>query len=139
MMQKNNLDNMDSIAYLGHLFHSILTDNEKRQVALNLGLYEHAYSNECNVLPLISVRSDDSTEENPKYSFFMYNQDKRNLFSVGKGQILESVAKEQLSLSPSRDKIEGLPELALPREEWAYEYLQPSTNSRETPTESIER
>jgi hypothetical protein len=138
MIQKANLDNMDSVGYIQHLFHNILDDSEKKQAFLSIGLYEESY-NACSVLPLVSVRNEEFGEDNETYSLFMYNQDEHKLSSISKDKVLELVANGQISISPSRNKIKGLPELEFPKKEWSPPYLQPTITSREAHTNNMER
>lgn len=116
MLKGSKLDNMDSVGYLNHLFHNVLTPYEL-QVARNTNaFYENLYTNDCNMVPIISINNaDDPSRATPNdYLYFVFNQHSHAIEPITRDELFNQVVNGKLIQGRGKADsvvIPGIPQL----------------------------
>ena len=117
LVKESKLDNMDSVAYISHLFRNIINEEENNRVGLSNSLYENVYT-DCNILSVISIYKGKFGPNNERldddYSFLIYDQNNQVLRKVTKEEIIQKVQSKKYGRIKSKEKyriIDGIPEI----------------------------
>lgn len=116
MLRGAKLDNLDSTGYLNHLFHCVLTPDEL-QIARNTNaFYENLYTNDCNLVPIISINNANppNAARAGDFLYFVFNQKTHAIEPIDRAVLVDRVVKGTLIQGRGRyDKavVPGLPEI----------------------------
>ena len=116
MLKGSKLDNMDSVGYLNHLFHNILTPDERQIARETNAFYENLYTNDCNMVPIISINNaDDPSRATPSdYLYFIFNQNSHAIEPITRDELFDRVISGKLEQGRGKADsvvVPGIPQL----------------------------
>ena len=116
MLKGANLDNMDSIGYLNHLFHCTLNSEERQRAKNTNAFYKNLYTNDCDMVPIISINvAQNQTNPRPEdYLFFEFVQDTHEIKPISREKLIEKVVSgEYIQGRGKHDNVSipGIPEI----------------------------
>lgn len=119
MMQKSRMDNSASVPYLLTLLTITLTGKEHQYTTWTNIFYEGVNSDECNMVPIISIKKD---KEIPDYIgldclYFIFDQKAYSIQPISREELMNRVASGLYvqGIGKADDKIvPGLPEITNP-------------------------
>ena len=115
MLKKANLDNMDSIGYLNHLFHNTLTSIERRFESLENIFYKDV-GGDCKMVPIIAFNKSgiENSQEKEDFVYFEFDQDSHEIKPVSRDFLITKVVMGEYVQGRGKGdnrSIPGLPEL----------------------------
>ena len=116
MLKGSKLDNMDSVGYLNHLFHCVLTPDELQVARSTNAFYENLYTNDCNMVPIISINNAEppNAARPGDFLYFVFNQKTHAIEPIDRAVLIDKVVKGTLIQGRGKNDrafIPGLPEI----------------------------
>ncbi len=119
MLKGSNLDNMDSVGYLNHLFHNTIKAEEFNRIHLTNAFYRNIYTNDCDMVPIISVNQAKDTRNTSidDFLYFEFDQQSHEIRPISREKLVEQVVTGELIQGRGKEdkvRVPGIPELTDP-------------------------